>query len=256
MDPILFSVYGFSLRYYSLMYILAGAIAFGLVHFMGKERHLQLSSDQIADMVSLGLLGGIIGARVYYVAFNWSFYAANPLDALAIWHGGLAIHGGIIGGTIAVWWYTKRRNIDQWHIADIAALCVLVGQACGRFGNFMNGDAHGIPTDLPWGVVFPASSIAGTEYPGIAIHPVMLYELVLNLLVFAALFAFRKRICKGGIMGYYLIAYGVIRVITSTFRADDLYLFGMKAPYLASMVMVIAGFWILQKRRSGNGKVC
>jgi phosphatidylglycerol:prolipoprotein diacylglycerol transferase len=111
----------------------------------------------------------------------------------------------------------------------------------GRFGNFMNGDAHGVPTSLPWGIVFPKGSIAGDEFPGQPLHPVMLYELVLNLASFFVLWGLRKKDHKSGfIFALYLMGYGVIRFFVTFFRADDLYVGGIRGPHIIS-VLFIAG---------------
>ncbi|ADU66610.1 prolipoprotein diacylglyceryl transferase [Desulfurispirillum indicum] len=249
MQPVIVEIFGFSLRYYSLMYILAAFSGFLIMKKLVRERQLGIPTEKILDMVSFAFIGGIIGSRVYYVAFNWEYYAGDLLAMVAVWQGGLAIHGGLIGGAMAAWWYGKRQKFDLWHIADIAGLCVLLGQAFGRFGNFMNGDAHGIPTAMPWGVVFPPGSIAGNEFPGIPIHPVMLYEMLLNLFVFTVLFALRRHLVKGELFGWYLISYALIRSFTSTFRADDLLLAGIAVPYLASAIMFVLGAWIIWVRR-------
>jgi phosphatidylglycerol:prolipoprotein diacylglycerol transferase len=137
----------------------------------------------------------------------------------------------------------------------------ILGQALGRFGNFMNGDAHGYPLrslhlpswlqHLPeWmGVVFPPSSIAGREFGQVPLHPVMLYELVLNLIGFVLLWSLRKsRLPEGGLAGMYLIYYACVRSFTSLFRADDLYLGPLRLPHVVSLVMIVVGLYLLRPR--------
>ena len=119
-----------------------------------KRKGLPLSDDAVANFVLLLVLGGIVGACLYYVAFNWNYYGANPSQIPAVWWGGLAIHGGLIGGLLAGVWFARRHQIPLWRLGDTIAPNLILGQALGRFGNFMNGDAHGVPTDLPWGMMF------------------------------------------------------------------------------------------------------
>jgi phosphatidylglycerol:prolipoprotein diacylglycerol transferase len=215
-----------------------------------RRKGIPLSSDDSWNLIMYCLLGGIIGARMYYVAFNWSYYGSNPSEIPAIWHGGLAIHGGLIGGVLIGLWFVRRHHISFWPLADAAAPIMILGQAFGRFGNFMNGDAHGTPTTMPWGIVFPPTSIAGREFGPIPLHPVMLYELGLNALAFAFLWSIRKRSWGDGfIFCLYLIFYSVIRFFVSFFRADDLYLGSLRAPHVVSVLLfVIIGAYVIKKR--------
>ncbi|MBB5022761.1 prolipoprotein diacylglyceryl transferase [Desulfurispira natronophila] len=249
MQPVIFEIFGFALRYYSLMYILAAVAAYMVVSKIACERRMDMSREKKLDLIAFGLVGGIIGSRIYYVLFNWDRYSGDLLAMVAIWQGGLAIHGGVIGGAIAVYIYSSRQGFDRWSIADMGGLSVLLGQAFGRFGNFMNGDAHGIPTSMPWGVIFLPGTPAGNEFPGIPLHPVMLYELALNLTIFILLFTLRRKLVRGELIGWYLVSYGIIRSFTSLFRADDLYLLSVPVPYLASLIMIILGATIIWTRR-------
>ena len=127
---------------------------------------------------------------------------------------------------------------------------IILGQAFGRFGNFMNGDAHGYPTDMPWGIVFPPGSIAGGEFGPVPLHPVMLYELGLNLLIFTFLWSIRKRAWGDGfIFSLYLMLYSVDRFIVSFFRADDLYIGALRAPHVVSVLLVVmVGVFVIRKK--------
>ncbi len=250
MDPIIFQIGPFALRYYGLMYAIATLVGGWL---LGKEVHrkgIALTDDQRWNLVLFVLMGGILGARIYYVVFNWDYYGQFPSEIPAIWHGGLAIHGGLIGGVLIGIWYVRRHRLPFWRLADAGAPSIILGQAFGRFGNFMNGDAHGIPTSMPWGVVFPPDSIAGQEFPGTPIHPVMLYELVLDLAGFFLLWSIRKRPSGDGfIFCSYLMLYSVIRFFVSFFRADDLYLGSLRAPHIVSvLLLVIIGSYLVKNR--------
>ncbi len=225
MHPILFEFGPIQVRFYGLMYAIGITCAVFLIRREVFRRQIPLSEDQVVNFVLASVLGGILGARIYYVLFNWSSYRPDLWEVVKIWHGGLAIHGGVIGGTLAGWWYVRRHYARFWTMADVAAPTVILAQTFGRFGNFMNGDAHGIPTDLPWGIVFPPTSIAGYEYPNTPLHPVMLYELVINLAIFGLLWGIRKRPWKDGFLFcLYCLLYSVGRFLVSGFRADSLIL--------------------------------
>lgn len=244
-----------SIRYYGLMYAIGITCAVFLIRREVLRRHIPFSEDQVVNFVLFSVIGGILGARLYYVGFNWASYRDNLWEIVKIWHGGLAIHGGVIGGALTGWWYVRRYRLTFWTMADIAAPALILAQALGRFGNFMNGDAHGLPTDKPWGMVFPPTSIAGYEFPGQPLHPVMLYELVINLGIFGLLWGIRKRPWKEGFLFcLYALLYSVGRFIVSGFRADSLMLslgplgsFRM-ARVISVMIIVIAGALILSRQ--------
>lgn len=251
MDPILFDFGIIQIRYYGLMYvvgIVVGTYLFKKEVLRGK---LTLTDDEITNIVMWVVLGGILGARVYYVLFNLDYYLSEPMEIPAIWHGGLAIHGGMIGATIAAHFYIKKLGVPFWQITDMAAPSVILGQAFGRFGNFMNGDAHGYPTDLPFGVIFPIESIAGREFPGIPTHPVMIYELLINFSIFLFLwFYLRHRPHKHGyIFAVYFILYSLGRCFVESFRADSLMLGDLRAAQVASILLVIILTAVIVKQK-------
>jgi phosphatidylglycerol:prolipoprotein diacylglycerol transferase len=256
MYPVLFK-YGFvEIRFYGLMYVVAIIFASFLIKHEVRRRAIELTSDEVTNFIIWVTVGGVVGARLYYVLFNPGYYMAYPAEIPAVWHGGLAIHGGLIGGFITAWVYLKRHNIIFWQLADAVAPVLILGQAFGRFGNFMNGDAHGRPTEMPWGIVFPPGSIAGTEFPGIALHPAMLYELVINFAIFFFLwFVVRKRAYKNGfLMASYIILYSVGRFFVEHFRADSLMLGPLKAAQTVSIaaVLVIGGIVIAGRLWEGG----
>ncbi len=251
MWPVLFKLGPFEVRFYGLMYVVAIVVGSLLIRKEVKRKAIGLKEEEVMDFVLWAVVGGIVGARLYYVLFNWQYYLSVPLEIPAIWHGGLAIHGGIIGGLMVAYIYLRRKNIPFWKMADAVAPAIILGQAFGRFGNFMNGDAHGVPTTLPWGVVFPPDSIAGREFPGIPIHPTMLYEMVLNLCIFTVLwFVLRKREHKEGfIFATYLVLYSAGRFFVEAFRADSLMLGPFRAAQLVSLALMIVASTIIWKRR-------
>jgi phosphatidylglycerol---prolipoprotein diacylglyceryl transferase len=257
MHPILVEFGPITIRYYGLMYVIAIGVGLFILHSEVKRKKLTsrltgeiLSLDDLLDLLLWAVPAAIIGARIYYVAFQWQYYGSHPLDMLKIWQGGLAIHGGVIGGIIAVYLFSHRRKISFWALTDAISLSLILGQAIGRIGNLMNGDAYGVPTQLPWGIRFPASSPAGIAYPGQATHPSMIYEMILNLLIFALLWQLRKRDYKDGfITSMYFILYSVARSIVSFTRGDSLWLGSIRAAHLISAVLIVLFSLLIFSRR-------
>ncbi len=157
MMPYLFKIGNFEVRIYSLMYVLSLVIA---IIFLRKRARSLGYNPQILENIAVALfISGLIGARGYYVIMSWDFYKNNPMEIFAIWHGGLAIHGGIIGGLIGTFIYAKFTDIKALFICDMIAPFLLLGQAIGRFGNFANGEAHGVPTITPPEIIFKLKPI-------------------------------------------------------------------------------------------------
>lgn len=276
MRPYLFKIGNFELRVYSLMYILALFIAIFLAKHdkLAKKRGIT-DNKQIEDFAFITLFSGLIGARIYYVILKWDYYSKMLYEIPMVWKGGLAIHGGIIGGIVAILIFSKMHNKKFFVLTDMSVGPLILGQALGRIGNFANGEIHGVPTFtpwsviisgkfstwwnlynslplseqakyrplVPWGVVFPENTSAGMEFPTYPLHPAMLYELVLNFIAFLLIwFVFRKKEYKRGILSMiYLILYGIIRIFVSAFRAEDLLIYGFKMPYIVSAIMIICG---------------
>jgi len=247
MHPILVKLGPFEIRYYGLMYVIGIIIGLILLRKEVERKKLNITKDDIYSYVFWLVVGGIFFARIYYVLFMWMrYYSHYPSEIFAIWHGGLAIHGGIIGGVFATWLWTKVKKVKFLDLTDATAPMLALGQAFGRLGNFMNGDAHGLPTNLPWGIIFPKGTPAGDQFPGRPLHPVMLYELALNLISFFILWKLRKKNYKSGfILALYLFNYGVIRFFVSFFRADSLMLGHLRGAQVISAVFVAGSLFFI-----------
>lgn len=251
MHPILFEFGPIQIRFYGLMYVIAILAGSFLIKREVRRKGIKLTEDDVMNFILWSVLGGIVGARIYYIAFNWDYYSANIRDIPAVWHGGLAIHGGLIGGILVAYIYLKRRGISFWRMADSVAPAIILGQAFGRFGNFMNGDAHGRPTAMPWGIVFPPGSIAGREFPNIPLHPTMLYEMAINISIFLILwFGLRNREHKNGfIFAAYLMLYSLGRFVVESFRADSLMMGPIRAAQVVSLTLAVATLIAILKGR-------
>lgn len=233
------------------MYVIGILIGSYLIKKEVKRKGIKLTEDDVMNFIIWMVLGGVIGARIYYVLFNLNYYLANVKEMPAVWHGGLAIHGGLIGGGLAAWIYLKKKNVPFWRMADSVAPAIILGQALGRFGNFMNGDAHGRPTTMPWGIVFPPGSIAGEEFPNTPLHPTMFYEMFFNLSIFAFLWlVLRKKEHKDGyIFGMYIVLYSLGRFIVEHFRADSLMLGPLRMAQVMSLSIALAAFIIIYAKK-------
>jgi len=183
MHPILIQMGNFTIRWYGVMIATACFVA---VWIAGKEGERKgIGKEKIRDFSLYAIIGAVIGARIYYeVFYNWTRLWDNPFSVFAVWQGGLAIHGGILGGLLVSLLYTKRNRISFWKFADTVAPSLILGQAIGRIGCFLNGDAHGYPTEMPWGLVYSPESPAGQMFPGQSLHPTQLYEMLFNFIIF------------------------------------------------------------------------
>ncbi|MED5580117.1 MAG: prolipoprotein diacylglyceryl transferase [Nitrospinota bacterium] len=240
MNPLILSLGPFTLRWYGLMYVLALLFGAWLVNKECKRKNLPITNDEVMNFALICMFSGVFVARLYYVAFNWHFYGNYLWEIPKIWNGGLAIHGGMIGGLTGGLIFLSRHQVPTWSFADAVSPSIMLGQVFGRFGNFMNGDAHGVPTDMPWGIIFPQESIAGNQFPDQPIHPVMLYELFLNLVWFSILRNLRYKEYKPGFLFcLYFILYSIGRVVVSGYRADSLWVGSIRAAYLASFLLIV-----------------
>ncbi|MFM7435278.1 MAG: prolipoprotein diacylglyceryl transferase, partial [Vulcanococcus sp.] len=198
---------------------------------LGKLRGLDPAV--IADLLPILVLAAVVGARLYYVLFEWRQYQLNWLDALAVWRGGIAIHGALLGGTAAVILYARWRRLAFWNLLDVLLPSVALGQAIGRWGNFFNSEAFGLPTDLPWKLTIPLANRPLEFLDQASFHPTFLYESLWNLGVLALLLLLFQRGLRGQIQlppgalsCVYLIAYSSGRLWIEGLRIDPLCLLG------------------------------
>lgn len=226
---------------------IATAFCFGLFscYKIAENYYPESSLDRLSDLSFYILMGAIIGARLYFVGFNWDYFSLNLEEIPMLWHGGISIHGAIIGGFISGASYVKKHNLSLWLYADIIAFGLPIGQAIGRWGNFFNSEAFGKPTDLPWKLYIPQYhrpvGMEEFEY----FHPTFLYESIWNIGVFLVLFFFIKNKFqnKNGVIFFsYLILYSLGRIIIEAIRIDSIYNpMGLPIAIWASFLMIIIG---------------
>lgn len=249
MHPILVKIGPITIHYYGLMYVIAITIGLILITKEVRRKRIPLSSEDLFDLLLWTIPSAILGARIYYVAFQWGYYSRHPLDMVKVWQGGLAIHGGVIAGAIAVYLFCRIKKVSFWTLTDAIAPSLILGQAIGRIGNLMNGDAFGLPTTLPWGIRFPLDSPVGQAYPGLATHPSMIYEMILNAAIFTYLWRIRKKNYRDGFTtAMYFILYSLARSLVSFSRGDSLWLGPIRAAHVISAVLIIGfGAFILRR---------
>ena len=229
--PLLFQLGPFSLRWYGLLIALAVLLGLVLATRLGKLRGIDPAL--IADLLPILVLAAVLGARIYYVLFEWRQYQLNWLDALAVWRGGIAIHGALLGGTAAVIFYARWRRLAFWNLLDVLLPSVALGQAIGRWGNFFNSEAFGLPTDLPWKLSIPLANRPLEFLDQATFHPTFLYESLWNLGVLSLLLVLffrglrgRMPLPAGALSCVYLIAYSSGRLWIEGLRIDPLCLLG------------------------------
>ena len=240
-NPVAFTVLGKDIYWYGIL--IAGGFLLAVLYMMYRAKTFGITQDDVLDLVLWAVPIGVICARLYYCVFYWDLYRDNPISMLYIWEGGLAIYGGIIGGAITVLVLSRVKKIPPLVMLDDAAMGVIIGQICGRWGNFMNREAHGSVTDsfFKMGLVDAAGKV--TYY-----HPTFLYESVWNLVGFIALhFYCKKRKFDGEIFLLYVAWYGLGRAWIEGLRTDSLYLFstGIRVSQLVAAVSFVAAAGII-----------
>ncbi|HSB43238.1 MAG TPA: prolipoprotein diacylglyceryl transferase [Methylomirabilota bacterium] len=243
-----------AIRWYGVLMATAMALGLWLAHRDARRRGLD--SESLLKAAELALLGGLVGARLYYVAFNLDYYSQFPGKIFALWEGGLAIHGGVLGGVLAGGLYAWRRRLPLMQYLDVAAPSLALGQAIGRWGNFFNEEAFGRPTDLPW-KLFISPAHRPPQYGQVEFfHPTFLYESLWDLAVFGLLMvALRDRLerAPGALFLAYVGLYSLGRLFTEGLRTDPLMLGSLRVAQLASllfMALALVGIPVLLRRRS------
>ncbi len=243
MNSTMLNIFGLEIKWYSF-FILVG-ILIGVYLVEREATKFKIPKNQIFDMSFYAIIFGIIGARLYYVIFNISYYKSNLLEIFAVWNGGLAIHGGLIAGIITIFIYCKKHNINFIRVLDIAAPSMLLAQAIGRWGNFFNSEAHGFATTAAFlkKLWVPEFIINGMNIRGTYYLPTFYFECLWCLLGFAILLIIRRfKYTKiGGVASIYLMWYGFGRFFIEAWRTDSLMLGGFKVAQIVSASIFIFG---------------
>ena len=239
LTPTALEIGGLSLHWYGL--IIACGMALAVALAMRRERALGLPRDTALDLALWGIPSAIVGARLYFVAFSWPLYADQPLRALYVWEGGLAIYGGLIGGVLAGWIYARAKRLPFWRLADLAAPSFALGQAVGRWGNFVNQEAYGEVAPYLWQQRFPVSIFIRADRQWH--YATFFYESAWCLLVAAALLALSRRGAfrrDGECFTAYAALYALERAFVEGLRTDSLTLGPVRVSQLLSLAVLVA----------------
>lgn len=249
-DPIAFSFGTFEVRWYGILIASGIILAFLLVQReMVKQK---MHPDLLTDMLIWAVPISIISARIYYVVFSWDFYKDHPADIIKIWEGGIAIHGALIGAVITAVIFAKKRGVSFWKMADITAPGLLIGQIIGRWGNFMNQEAHGGPVSQSFldNTIIPDWIMNQMTIEGITYHPTFLYESMWNLVGLAIILILRRvNLKRGEIFIFYIMWYSIGRFFIEGMRTDSLYGGGLRAAQVISIIGVLIGIGFIVYRR-------
>lgn len=242
MDPVAFELFGIEVRWYGIIisfgFLMASIVA------MREARRVGIEEENILDLLLVAVPAAIIGARIHYVIFNLDYYKGDFMKMINIREGGLAIHGALIASIIVGIIFCRIKKIKFWKLADLAGPSIILGQAIGRWGNYVNGEAHGGPTNLPWGIIVQGQKV----------HPTFLYESLCDFAVFLFLLWYRKRKkTEGEVFLLYLSLYSVGRFFIEGMRTDSLMYGNIRVAQLISVVTIIISiiiFIVIRKRHS------
>jgi phosphatidylglycerol:prolipoprotein diacylglycerol transferase len=242
-DPVIFEVFGFGIRWYSMFYILGFLV---LMWFMKKCVKLELikglSNDKVEDFIFYVLLGVIVGSRVGYFLF-YDVVNLFSFELFKVWNGGMSFHGGMLGFVVAVMLFVRKFKVNLWELLDASTIPVIFALMLGRIGNFINGELIGTVYSGTYCVVFPLyDQLCRHAYP-LYIMFAHLFVLVLLLVLF---FRNMKTVGSKELSAWFLIGYGVTRFIADFYKVDNL-VFGLKTGQWLCIVMVVVGIWVFRK---------
>lgn len=242
--------------WYSIFIFIGMLVACFLIYKEAKKRDIE--EDFLVNLTFNTIIIGIIGARLYYVLFNLSYYLDNPVEIFQIWNGGLAIHGGIIAGLLFIIYYCKKHEVNLWKMLDIIVVGLIIAQAIGRWGNFFNSEAYGPITTSAHlkSLGIPQFIIDGMYILGEYRQPTFFYESMWCLFGFLAMLIIRqyKYLKIGHLTSFYLIWYGIIRFMIEAMRTDSLMLGPLKIAQLVSLVFIVSGIIIFIRSAKTNQK--
>jgi phosphatidylglycerol---prolipoprotein diacylglyceryl transferase len=251
MFPILFHVGPLTVRTYGAMVALAFLVSLEAAKGAAKAR--RISESFLLDLVALLILSGLLGARLFYVLLNWSYFLQHPLEVIKVWEGGLVFYGGFILATLVGIAFCRTHRVPVGPVADCLSPALAIGQGIGRWGCFFAGCCYGKPTALPWGLKY--SDPTSLAPLGIRLHPTQLYESAGDFLLAGVLGLMlkRNRGSSGDIFWFYILFYGLLRFVVEVFRGDDrgAIVGGLAPSQMISLVAIlIAGSILLVKKTS------
>ena len=253
-NPVAFNLGNLSVKWYGIIMALAIILAVSMAIIEGRKR--QIESDDFVDLLLWAVPLGYVGARIYYVIFEWQYYAQHPDQIIAIWNGGIAIYGGLLAGLVVLLIFCYKKMLPPFLMLDIITPGVMAAQILGRWGNFINQEAHGGPTTLGFlqSLHLPNFIISQMKINGVYYQPTFLYESFFNLigLILILVLRHKKHLFKQGeIFMLYLAWYSVVRFFVEGMRTDSLYLWGsIRVSQLLSLILlvIVIGLFIYRRK--------
>lgn len=247
LDPIAITIFNIDIRWYSLAYIIGLILAIQFGKFLIKKNNFfNFSSNILDEYLPFAIIGIILGGRLGYVLFyDLNFFLQNPINIFFIWEGGMSFHGGLVGIIIISVFFAKKNSLEFYKFTDLLSLITPIGLFLGRLANFINSELIGIPTNVPWSVIF-------IKIDNLPRHPSQIYEALLEgimlFLLLNIIFKFKK--IKGLMSSYFLIFYSIFRIFSEQFRLPDEqigYIFNViSMGTLLSLIMLITGIFLLR----------
>ncbi len=223
------------IKWYTIFLALAILIPYLLIR--RKSQQFNVKKAEIDNLLLILVPTGIVGARLYHVIDKWSYYQNHLVEILYIWQGGLGIFGALLVGGLVSWYYCKVKKIDLVNLLDLVLPYLLLGQGIGRVGNYFNSEGYGPPTTLPWGVMINGQNV----------HPTFFYEALWDLVGAVILIKLRLRLKKGQLISFYLVIYGLGRLVAEVFRIDTFEVSGFKLGYAIATSLILVGLFLLAK---------
>lgn len=252
-NPIAFHLGNLSVKWYGVITAVAIVLATWMSISEGKKR--QIESDDFIDLLLWAVPLGYVGARIYYVIFEWGYYSQHPNQIIAIWNGGIAIYGGLIAGLIVLLVFCYKRMLPPFLMLDVISPGIMAAQILGRWGNFINQEAHGGPTTLHFleSLHLPEFIIQQMKINGVYYQPTFLYESLFNLIGLIIILSLRHKkhfFKQGEVFMSYLMWYSVVRFFVEGLRTDSLYIFGViRVSQLLSLILFIGVLFLFIYRR-------
>ena len=241
-----FSIFGYDIKFYGVMLFFALVVGVAVCFFVAKKHFKsEIDLNLLLDFLPILVLSAILGARVYYVLFNFEYFSRHLIEIPAVWHGGISIHGAILGGILAGIFYCRKHNISFLSYSDVISFGLVIGQAIGRWGNFFNSEAFGLPTELPWKLYIAPKFRPLDYYQFDFFHPTFLYESLWDILVFVILYKIilKFRSDKKGVIFFsYLILYSIGRFFIENLRIDSIFsIANLPLAQVVSILTFLAG---------------
>lgn len=259
-NNIAFSFSFVDVHWYGIIMSLSMLVGLFVIFFIRNKFFKEITTDNICDVAFILIVSGLLCARLYYVILDFDYFIKNPLEIFAIWNGGISIQGAIIGGILIGYYITKTSKLNFFRYADLFCFGLITGQAIGRWGNFFNSEAFGLPTNLPWKLYIPYTLRPEGYQNFDYFHPTFLYESILNFILLICLYFYLKKKGEnrknGIIFCLYLIGYSIIRLLVETIRTDSVLNIGIfHIAHITALITIIFAISVIFMITKNNKQI-